>query len=120
MLFRNALEKSMNLIQHLFNLSIENEIFPEKMNIAKVIPLFKKVDSENITNYRPIFVIPCFSNVLERIMYNRLYKYLCEEKSFYSKQFGFQKGHSTYHAIIHLVDQIYKSLENDNSTLEVL
>ena len=50
-------------------------------------------------------------------MYNRLYKYLCEEKLLYSKQFGFQKGHSTDHAIVHLVDQIYESFENDNYTL---
>ena len=37
----------------------------------------------------------------------------------YSKQFGFQKGHSTGHAIVHLVDQIYESFENDNYTLGV-
>ena len=46
-------------------------------------------------------------------MYNRLYKYLCEEKLLYSKQFGLHKGHSTGHAVVHLVDQIYESIEND-------
>ena len=106
-------------LKHLFNLSLENGIFPEKMKIAKVIPLFKNGDPENITDYRPISVLPCFSKVLEHIIYNRLYKYLCEEKSLYSKQFGFQKGHSTDHAIVHLVDQIYESFENDNYTLGV-
>ena len=89
------------------------------MKIAKVIPLFKNGDPENITNYRPISVFPCFSKVLEGTMYNWLYKYLYEEKLLYSKQFGFQKGHSTDHAIVHLVDQIYESFENDNSTLGV-
>ena len=44
---------------------------------------------------------------------------MCEEKLLYSKQFGFQKGHSTDHAIVHLVDQIYESFENDNYTLGV-
>ena len=76
------------------------------MKIAKVIPLFKNGDPENITNYGPISVLSCFSKVLERIMYNRLYKYLCKEKLLYSKQSGFQKDHSTDHAIVHLVDQI--------------
>ena len=80
--------------------------FLKKMKIAKVIPLFKNGDPENITNYCPISVLPCFSKVLKRTMYNRLYKYLCEEKLLYSKQFRFQKGHSTDHAIVHLVDQI--------------
>ena len=106
-------------LKHLFNLPLENGIFPEKMKIAKVIPLFENGDPENITNYRPIAVISCFSKVLEGIMYNRSYKYLFEEKLLYSKQFGFQKGHSTDHAIVHLIDQIYESFENDNYTLGV-
>ena len=38
------------------------------MKIVKVIPLFKNDDPDNITNYRPISVLPCFSRVLERIM----------------------------------------------------
>ena len=55
-------------VKHLFSLSLEKRIFSEKMKIAKVIPLFKNGDPENITNYRPISVLPCFSRV--RIMYN--------------------------------------------------
>ena len=52
-------------------------------------------------------------------MYNRLYKYLTTEKLLYSKQFGFQTGLSTEHAIVKLVDQIYKSFEKDSYTLGV-
>ena len=76
------------------------------MKIAKVIPLFKNTDPENITNYHPVSVLPCFSKVLKHIMYNWLHKYLYQEKLLYSKQFGFQKGHSIDHAIVHLIDQI--------------
>ena len=89
------------------------------MKIAKVIPLFKNGDPKNIINCPPISALLCFSKVLEGIMYNQLYKYLCEEKLLNSKQFGFQKGHSTDHAIVHLVDQIYESFENDNYILGV-
>ena len=67
-------------LKHLFNLSLQNGIFSEKMKIAKVIPLFKNGDPENITNYRTISVLLSFSKVLERIMCNHLYKYLCQEK----------------------------------------
>ena len=45
-----------------------------------------KHESENITNYRPVFILPCVFNVLERVMYNWLYKYLFEEKLLHSKQ----------------------------------
>ena len=52
-------------------------------------------------------------------MYNRLYKYLCEEKLLYLKQFGFKKRNSTDHVIVLLIDQIYESFKNDNYPLGV-
>ena len=72
-----------------------------------------------MSNYRSISVLPCFSKILERVMYNRLYKYLTTGKVLYSKQFGFQTGLSTEHGIVKLVDQIYKSFEKDHYTLGV-
>ena len=46
-------------------------------------------------------------------------KYLTTEKLLYSKQFGFQTGLSTEHAIFKLVDEIYESFEKDHYTLGV-
>ena len=106
-------------LMYLFSMSLENGIFPDSLKLAKVTPLFKNGNAEDINNYRPISVLPCFSKILERIMYNRLYKYLTKEKILYSKQFGFQKGHSTDHAILKLTDQIYESFENNQYTLGV-
>ena len=37
----------------------------------------------------------------------------------YSKQFGFQKGHSRYHAVIHLIDQINNNFENNEFAIGV-
>ena len=76
-------------------MSLESGIFPDKLKIARVIPLFKAGDPANISNYRPISVLPSFSKMLERIMYKRLYKYLTTEKNLYPKQVGFQTGYST-------------------------
>ena len=53
------------------------------------------------------------------IIHNHIYSYLVNEKILYSKQFGFQKGHSTEHVIAQLVDQNHESFENDNYTLRV-
>ena len=52
-------------------------------------------------------------------MHNHLYKYLCEQKLLYSKQFGFQKGHSIDHAVVNVIDQNYESFENDHYALGV-
>ena len=106
-------------LKHIFDLSFENGIFPDSLKIAKVTPVYKSGDNSSLSNYRPISVLPCFSKMLERIMYRRLYSYLQENKILYSKQFGFQTGHSTDHAIIQLVEQIYENFEENKYTLGV-
>ena len=57
--------------------------------------------------------------MLERIIYTGLYNYLQENKILYSKQFGFETGYSTDHAIIQLVDKIYEDFEQNKYTLGV-
>ena len=106
-------------LKYLLGKSIEKGDFPNALKIARVTPLFKGGDPSDISNYRPISVLPCFSKILERIMSNCLYKYLTTDKLLYSKQFGFQTARSAEHAIVKLVDQIYKSFEKDRYTLGV-
>ena len=103
----------------MFELSLEKGIFPDDLKIARVTPVFKGGDRSKLGNYRPISVLSCFSKILERIMHNGIYKYLQENKILYPKQFGFQFGHSTDHAIIQFVDQIFEAFENNLYTLGV-
>ena len=80
---------------------------------------FKSGDNSLTSNYRPISILPCFSKILERIMYNRIYNYLTANNILYNKQFGFQKQHSTEHAIIQLTNEILNSFEQNLLTLGV-
>ena len=102
-----ALNIFFTLLKYIFNLSLQQGIFPENLKIAKVSTIYKKDEEFLLTNYKPISVLLCFSKLLERIMYNHLFKYLSENSILYEKQFGFQTSHSTEHAILLLVNQIY-------------
>ena len=79
--------------------------------------IYKAGYSSDISNYRPISVLPCFSKILERLMYNRLYKYLKENNILYEKQFDLQSGYSTNDAIVQLVDKIFYSFEKEQFAL---
>ena len=85
-----SLSKSLSQI---FRLSLEERIFPDDLKTAKVTPIFKARDENDFGNYRPISVLSCFSKMLEKIMYKRLFNHLSEQKLLYQKQFGFQQGH---------------------------
>ena len=103
----------------IFKHSFDTGVFPDSLKIAKVSPIFKSGDSSLLGNYRPISVLPVFSKILERIMYNRLYSYLNDKNLFYVKQFGFQKNTSTEHAILQLINEISKSFAKKELTLGV-
>ena len=106
-------------LTYLFQLSLEKGLFPDDLKIAKVTPIYKAGDNSDVSNYRPISVLPCFSKILERLMYNRLYKYLKENNILYEKQFGFQSRYSTNDAIVQLVDKIFDSFEKEQFILGV-
>ena len=103
---RNCFGPLLKPLMAIFKLSLHKGCFPEELKIARVTPIYKADDVNEIGNYRPISVLPCFSKILERIMYNRFFKYLTTNDILYKKQFGFQKGYSTEHVIIQLIDQI--------------
>ena len=63
-------------LTHIINLSFIQRVFPKELKIAKVIPLFKSDDPSLIKKYRPVSVLPIFSKISERLMYNRLHSYL--------------------------------------------
>ena len=42
--------------------------------MAKVIPVFKGGNNLDVNNYRPISVLPVFSKILDKAIFNRLYK----------------------------------------------
>ena len=106
-------------IFHIFKLSLKTGCFPDKLKIAKITPLFKSGETDLLNNYRPISVLPVFSKILERIMYNRVYKHISDNSLLYEKQFGFQKECSTEHAILQLAKEIYESFDKKQFTLGV-
>ena len=58
-----SLVKSLALIT---NQIIHTGVFPEKLKLAKVIPIFKKEDPALLINYRPISLLPTISKVIEK------------------------------------------------------
>ena len=64
-------------------------VFPSKLKTAKIIPIHKKLSKENCSNYRPISTLSNIDKILERLMYNRLYKFLESNNIIYNLQFGF-------------------------------
>ncbi len=76
------------------NQTLNTGIFPDKLKIAKVTPVYKKDDQSQFTNYRPISLLPVISKIFERIIYNQVYNFFIKEKLFYASQYDFRTEHS--------------------------
>ena len=70
-------------------------------------------------NYRLISMLPIFSKLFEKLIHQKLWKYLEENKIINENQFGFRSYHSTTHALISATEKLYKSLDNDLHSLGI-
>jgi hypothetical protein len=106
-------------IVKLINNSFEAGIFPAIFKSSSVTPIFKSGDPTDVSNYRPISVLPLFSKIFERCMANRLINFANKYSLISPHQFGFQKGKSTVDAIVDLAEYIYGALNGKMHCLSI-
>ena len=106
-------------LSKIYNLSLLTGCFPNKLKVAKVTPIFKADDRQCVSNYRPISVLPFFSKILEKIMYNRLMSFFTKYNILTEKQFGFREQLSTYLALLSLIDTITNELDAHKFSLGI-
>ena len=81
-LLKDTVEKVIEPITYIINKSLDTGIIPDDLKIAKVIPIYKSSDPSPLKNYRPISLLPAFSKLLEKIMYDKLMSFFSFEKHF--------------------------------------
>jgi hypothetical protein len=103
----------------IINQSLHSGVFPQKLKIAKVIPIFKKDDPHSLTNYRPISLLPAISKIFEKVAHAQLLDYFTKHNLLYPHQYGFREGHSTELALTEFLDRLYKLLDNKKTPFAI-
>ena len=101
-------------LANMVNLSFEQDVFPDELKIAIITPLCKAKVPMFFNNYRPISLLSVFSIIFERLMYNRILYFIKRHKLFNKFQFGFRNNHSTFMALIFLIENLVNALDNGN------
>ena len=99
------------IIQHLVSSSFTQGIFPDLLKCAKVIPLHKYGSRTQVSNYRPISLLSCFSKIYERAMHKRLTAFLNDNKLIFESQYGFRAMHSCEHALLEAQNSLNMALD---------
>ena len=103
----------------IFNQSLKSSVFPKIWKKGKVTPIYKSGDRSNMSNYRPITVLPILSKILERLVHTQIYSYLSENKILSQSQFGFRPKLSTSTALAFFTDSILDNADNGLITASV-
>ena len=77
-------------------------------------PIPKKGDKCNLSNNRPISVLPVFSKVFEKVAYTQLYDYFENNSILHKQQYGFRAKKSTTQAILHFLQYLYIHIDSGN------
>ena len=98
---KNVISEPLSII---INQMLKLGIFPDSLKISKVVPLYKKDDDTNVSNYRPISLLPSISKIFEKVLLKQLTTYLDNNNLIHNHQYRFRKRHSTeYAALISLI-----------------
>ena len=89
-----------------FNSCLETGSFPEDLKCAEVVPIYKKNDKKDKSNYRPISLLSNISKVYERCMQEQLDEYFSDLLSKY--QCGFRQGYGTQNCLLAMIEKLRK------------
>ena len=70
-----------------------------------------------VSNYRPISILPLISKLCEKIVHTQLLEYLNLNNILNKKQHGFRPKHSTMTSLQELTDAIYNGIEEKSVTM---
>ena len=64
------------ILTNIFNSCISNGVFPDKLKLADITPIFKSVDSMAKKNYRPVSILNSVSKLFEKLIQKQLNRFL--------------------------------------------
>ena len=79
---------SAQFFSDLINQSFNQDVFPDYLKVAKVTPIPKSTNDKDVSNFKPISVLPVVSKLFEKAMYSRIYSYFESFNVFKRSQFG--------------------------------
>ena len=101
---------------NIINLSMKLSIFPEECKIAKLKPIFKKCTRTDPNNYRPIFLLPLISKIIEKSVHFQNEDFLNKKKLIYMYQSGCRTNHSTDLYLAQLIDFVATGMDKQMHT----
>ena len=116
-IFKEAVIHNPSRFIKIINLCVQNSEIPDSWKLAVVTPLPKGGDPSNVSNLRPISVLPVPGKILERLMHNKISDHINNHGILNERQGGYQKKKSTLDSISNFVDDVLINRNMGNISL---
>ena len=103
------------MINNIFN----SGVCPEHFKKAEIVPIYKNNNKKDMNNYRPISLISNITKIFERVLYNRISKFIEKNNLLSDSQYGFRKNKSTADVLHEFTKFIYERLDNRKPVLAI-
>ena len=113
-LLKLALPYIVKSLTYIYNLSIKQNKFPSLLKKAKVKPIPKSKELNDLQNYRPISIISIIAKPLEKHIHKHMYQYLIDNNLFSNSQSGFRSKHSCHTALVKMCDEWLTAINRSN------
>ena len=98
----------------IFKSCLTQDIFQQEWKKANVVPIQKKIGKQCGRTYRPVSPLSICSKVLERIIYNTIFKYFIENNLLSENQSGFNPSDSCVNQLLATAHEIFSSFDNNS------
>ena len=102
---------------HICNMSLMSGVFPNSWKCAYVTPLDKGGLRKDVSNLRPVSLLPLPGKLLEKIVHQQTYSYLDQNNILTDCQGGFRPNHSTVSTVAELTDMITDNNDKNQVSL---
>ena len=93
----------------LFQNSIKSSHYPDIWKKSNITLVLKKNDKQLIQNHRPIYLLPIFGKILEKVVFSMIYNFLLNERLLNPNQSGFRPSYSCINELLEFTHDIFKS-----------
>lgn len=93
------------------NKAFHEGVFPDRLKVARVTPIFKGGSAAEASSYRPISVLSCLDKIYELALASRLKSFLRSQGFLYEHQYGFRTSTSTSTAALEALDFVFGHLD---------
>ena len=95
----------------IFKLSLRQGVFPDTWKMVNIIPVHKKEAKYLVKNYRPISLLPIFTKVFERLLFNSVFSHFHNNNLLTKYQSSFIPGDSCLSQLLSIVHEIQSSFD---------